>query len=147
MATDHVVAGRLRRTGVAGRRAVARSPLTERGTVTAEAALVLPVTAMFVLALVWMLAVGIAKVQTVDAARDAARVLARGDGTEAAVTAAHNSAPQGAQVDITSSTLASVTVTVTTRATAPSWLLVPLPAVTVASAATTPVEAHGGEQR
>jgi hypothetical protein len=121
---------------------IARSRLTgERGTVTAEAALVLPVIAAFVLALMWLLTIGIAKVQTVDAARDAARVFTRGDGTAAAVAAARQSAPRDAQVEVTSSSSGSVTVTVTLAMAAPSWLLVPLPGVTVGSTATTPLEA------
>lgn len=117
----------------------------ERGTVTAETALVLPVVVMFVLALLWLLAVGIAKVQTVDAARDAARAMARGDGSDAAVAVARQSAPRDANVAFASSPAGSVTVTVTVEAQAPPWLLVPLPGVTVSSRATTPLEATGAD--
>jgi TadE-like protein len=122
------------------RGAIPRDYGSERGTVTAEAALVLPLVAMFVLALMWLLAIGIAKIQTVDAARDAARVLARGDGTSAAVAAALRSAPTGAHVAVDSDS-DRATVTVTVNATTPGWLLVRLPGVTFSCTATTPTEA------
>jgi hypothetical protein len=96
---------------------------------------------MFVLALMWLLAIGIAKIQTVDAARDAARVLARGDGTSAAVAAALRSAPTGARVAVDSDSPDRAIVTVTVHATTPGWLLVRLPAVTLSCTATTPTEA------
>lgn len=140
VATDRVVAGRCWRHHLR-HRFVDHGRAAQRGTVTAETALVLPLVAMFVLALLWMLTIGIAKVQTVDAARDAARVVARGDGTEAAVSAARHSAPQGADIAVHESAAGTVTATVTVEVEAPSWLLVPLPAVSVGSTATTPVEA------
>ena len=51
----------------------------ERGAVTAELALGLPVLLAVTAALAWMLAVGVAQVRVVDSAREAARMLARGD--------------------------------------------------------------------
>lgn len=117
-----------------------RRRAVERGTVTAEAAVVLPVIAFFAMALLWMLSLGIAKVETVDAARDAARVIARGDSTDIAVAAARRSAPPGASVSVDASSPGSVSVTVTVEAKAPGWLLVPLPSVAVGSTATTPAE-------
>jgi hypothetical protein len=112
--------------------------------VTAEAAVVLPVIALFAMALLWMLSIGVAKVETVDAARDAARVLARGDSAHSAGAAARRSAPPGASVSVDAESPGIVTVTVSLEAKAPGWLLVPLPSVTVSSTATTPAESDQG---
>ncbi len=112
----------------------------ERGTVTAEAAIVLPIIAFFALTVMWLVSVGVAKVATVDAARDAARAIARGEQPELAVEAARRTAPDGAVVDIAPERFGTVTVTVSVVAEAPGWLLVPLPAITVGSRATTLVE-------
>ena len=46
---------------------------------TAELALVLPMLVAVTIGLVWLLAVGAAQVRTVDAARETARAVARGD--------------------------------------------------------------------
>lgn len=111
----------------------------ERGMVTAEAAVVLPILAAFVLVLVWLLSIGIAQVQVVDAARDGARAVARGVDTDTAVSAARRAAPDGAQVDVVDHGK-TITVTVSVDAHAPGWLLVPMPDVTVDSASTMEVE-------
>jgi ABC-type molybdate transport system substrate-binding protein len=144
VASDRLVTMHVIREHRAHPRSPRRRVTGENGTVTAEAALVLPVIAAFVLALLWLLTIGIAKVQTVDAARDAARVFARGDGTAAAMAAARQSAPQAAHVEVDSSSSGSVTVTVTATAVAPSWLFVALPSPTVGSTATTPIEGSDG---
>lgn len=112
---------------------------SDDGSVTAEAAIVLPLIAAFALVLVWMIAVGIAQVQVVDAARDAARALARGDDEAAAVEAADRTAPDRATVS-SSRTGDTVTVTVSSHQEAPSWLLVPLPDVTLDATATVQLE-------
>jgi hypothetical protein len=88
---------------------------------------------------VWMVSIGISQVLTVDAARDAARALARGDDTDAATAAALRSAPEGARVTYSTSA-GTVTATVSVRASAPHWLLVPLPSVQVGSSSTVEVE-------
>ncbi len=108
--------------------------------VTAEAALVLPLVALFSLALIWLLSVGIEQVRVVDAARDAARAVARGDDDPAAVQAALRTAGSDAEIVVRHGA-GLVTVTVSARVSAPGWLLVPLPAVSVTSRATTEVEA------
>ncbi len=109
------------------------------GSVTAEAAVVLPVIAAFILSLVWMVAIGLAQVQVVDAARDAARSLARGDSETTAIAAARATAPHGA--DVTVSYVGSrVSVVVSVSETGPGWLLAPLPAMTVRSESTVEVE-------
>lgn len=113
------------------------------GTVTAESAVVLPLVAAFALTLVWMVTVGLAKVQTVDAARDAARSIARGDERGAAVAAAERTAPAGARVTVEESD-GTVSVTVTADANAPDWLLVTLPNRQVSSTATVQVEDDTG---
>ena len=71
----------------------------EGGAVTAEAALVLPVLAAVTLALVWMLGLAVAQVRVTDAAREAARAVARGDPVDEATRLAHTAAP-GAEVVI-----------------------------------------------
>jgi hypothetical protein len=114
-------------------------PRGEQGTVTAEAALVLPLIAAFCLTLVWMVSVAIAQIRVVDAARDAARSVARGEDAGAAVALAQRGAPHGAQVAIKHSA-DTATATVSVRVAAPHWLLVPLPAVTVQSSAAVEVE-------
>ena len=57
----------------------------ERGAVTAELALGLPLLLALTVGLVWLLAVGVAQVRVVDGAREAARMLARGDADAEAV--------------------------------------------------------------
>ncbi len=107
--------------------------------VTAEAALVLPLIAIFALALVWLMTVGIAEVRVVDAARDAARAVARGDDDTAAAAAARRTAGSGAGVVVRRSG-GLVSVTVTERVSPPGWLLVPLPSVTVSSSSSVEAE-------
>jgi Flp pilus assembly protein TadG len=100
--------------------------------VTAEAAVVLPLLALVALALVWLVSIGIAQVRVVDAARDAARAVARGDDSDAAVRAARRTAGRDSVVRITTSG-GLVSVDVSERVAAPGWLLAPLPPVTVRS--------------
>lgn len=107
----------------------------EAGTVTAEAAVVLPVVAAFVLALVWMVSVGFAQVQVIDAARDAAQAAARGESDEQAVAFARQTAPTGSDVSMTREG-GQVHVVVRATAQPPGWLLVPLPSVVVHAEAT-----------
>lgn len=101
--------------------------------------MVLPIVAAFALVMIWMLAVGIAQVRAVDASRDAARALARGEDRDAAVALALRTAPDGAEVRV-DDTAGLVRVTVSLRAEAPGWLLVPLPAVAIDSSSAVEVE-------
>lgn len=71
-----------------------------RGAVTAELALGLPVLIGVTTGLVWLLAVGAAQVRTVDAAREAARAVARGDDPAAAVALGERVAPDGVRVSV-----------------------------------------------
>ncbi len=69
---------------------------------TAELALVLPLLVAVTVGLVWLLSVGAAQLRTVDAAREAARSLARGDSVGDAVTAGQRVAPPGTTVTVSS---------------------------------------------
>lgn len=102
----------------------------QRGMVTAEAAAVLPLVSLVALALVWVVSLGIAQVRVVDAARDAARAVARGGDDRAATEAARRTAGESASVDISRAD-GLVSVTVSVRSSAPGWLLVPVPPVTM----------------
>ncbi|WP_229660825.1 TadE family type IV pilus minor pilin [Marmoricola endophyticus] len=84
----------------------------ERGAVTAEAAVVLPVLVLVTVALAWLVSLGVAQVRVVDASREAARALARGESQGTAVALARRVAPGGASVrtDATGTTVRSVVV-------------------------------------
>ena len=71
----------------------------ERGAVTAETALALPLMVAVTLAMVWMLSFGVAQMKATDAAREAARALARGESVDQATHLAHQVVP-GAEVTI-----------------------------------------------
>jgi hypothetical protein len=73
---------------------------SEDGAVTAETAIVLPVLVVLLVAGLWAVGVVVANIRCVDAARDAARAVARGEPTEVAQAIAERSAPRGAEVGI-----------------------------------------------
>ncbi|MFI8305248.1 TadE family type IV pilus minor pilin [Streptomyces sp. NPDC085927] len=73
---------------------------SDRGFVTAESAMVLPVLVMFAMALVWGLLVVAAQIRCVDAARTGARAAARQDSPGAVVEVARRAAPSGAEVTV-----------------------------------------------
>lgn len=72
----------------------------ERGAVTAEIALGLPLLGAMTVGLVWLLAVGAAQVRVVDAARETARAVARGDTVAEAVAVGQRVAPNAATVRV-----------------------------------------------
>ena len=72
----------------------------QRGAVTAEAAVVLPVLTAFAVALVFLINLGIVQVRSMDAAREAARSVARGDSIAKARSVAQRVAVAGAAVRI-----------------------------------------------
>ncbi|MFF0276055.1 TadE family type IV pilus minor pilin [Streptomyces sp. NPDC004330] len=76
---------------------------SDRGFVTVEAALALPVLALFTVTLLWGLAAAAAQIRCVDAARAGARVAARAEPPAAAESAARSAAPEGARVAVTRS--------------------------------------------
>lgn len=104
--------------GASRRRPARGDPAAERGMVTAEIAAALPVIVALVVAAVWTVAVGTAQSRCVDAAREAARAMARGESDSLARDVAEAVAPDGARVTIERSS-GSVEVTVTTNAPLP----------------------------
>ncbi|MFC9115049.1 TadE family type IV pilus minor pilin [Streptomyces sp. NPDC057092] len=87
----------------------------DRGFVTAESALVLPVLVLFATALVWGLLVVAAQIQCVDAARAGARAAARQDPPDVVAEVVREAAPAGARVTV-SRDAEQVRVTVVARA-------------------------------
>lgn len=88
--------------------------------------MVLPLLVAVTAVLVWLLAVGAAQVRTVDAARETARALARGDAHADAVARGLEVAPPGSRVTVARGG-GEVRVTVTGRLTGPGGLLGDLP--------------------
>ena len=111
----------------------------ERGAVTAELAMVLPLLVAVTVGLVWLLAVGAAQVRTVDAARETARALARGDDQDEAVARGLRVAPPGSTVSVERSG-ADVRVEVVGEVAGPGGLLAHLPAAEVRAEAIAAVE-------
>ncbi|MFD4032800.1 TadE family type IV pilus minor pilin [Streptomyces sp. NPDC058637] len=72
----------------------------DRGAVTAEAAMAVPVLVAFALALVWALVAAADQIRCVDAARAGARAAARSEPEAAVLSAALEAAPDGARVDL-----------------------------------------------
>jgi hypothetical protein len=71
-----------------------------RGTVTAETAIALPVLVGVTLGLVWLIALAVAQVQVVDAARETARALARDEAVAVAVDLGRRVAPDDARITV-----------------------------------------------
>lgn len=80
------------RAGPAGRQ--------DKGAVTAEAAMAVPVLVIFVLALLWALMAASAQIRCVDAARAGARAAARSEPEAQVRDAALSAAPPRARVDV-----------------------------------------------
>jgi Flp pilus assembly protein TadG len=72
----------------------------ETGAVTAELAMAVPLLLALTVGLVWLLSLGLAQVRLVDATREAARAVARGDTTEDSVARARGVAPPGARLTV-----------------------------------------------
>lgn len=72
----------------------------ERGAVTAELAIGLPILLAVTVGLVWLLSVGLAQLRVVDAARETARAAARDDDTGKAIALGARVAPPGASVRV-----------------------------------------------
>ncbi|UPK75503.1 pilus assembly protein [Nocardioidaceae bacterium SCSIO 66511] len=68
--------------------------------VTIETAMVIPVLLVLTMLLAWVVSLGIAQVRLVDAAREAARMTARGDSQAKAQKMAERIAPDGSAVEI-----------------------------------------------
>jgi len=71
--------------------------------VTAEAALVIPVLLAVTMALCWGIAVGAAQVRLIDAAREGARLAARGESSDTVDAAVRRIGPPGTRADVSMS--------------------------------------------
>ncbi|WP_200958032.1 TadE family type IV pilus minor pilin [Nocardioides sp. Soil805] len=109
---------------------------------TAELALGLPLLLAVTVGLVWLLAAATAQVRVVDAAREAARVAARGDGIYAAQGVGRRIAPTGADLSVRLSG-GEVRVEASARIDGPGGLFDFLPAVRVHSTAVAVAEEGG----
>ena len=113
---------------------------SQRGAATAELALGIPLLLALTAGLVWMLAVGAAQVRVIDASREAARAVARGDDVAAAEAVALRVAPEEARVSIDMGE-SQVVVTTSARVAGPGGVLGSLSGVTVSAEAVALVEA------
>lgn len=99
----------------------------ERGMVTAEAAVLAPVVALSLALGAWIIALAHQQVRLIDAARDTARLVARGESPAAAVREIRDTLPADARFRVRRSDGGFVTVQVVSRARAPvralSWRL------------------------
>lgn len=111
----------------------------DTGAATAELALGIPLLIALTVGLVWMLAVAAAQVRVIDASREAARAVARGDDVTAAEAVAVRIAPEDAEVRIEVGA-SQVIVTTSARVRGPGGLLASLPGVTVTADAVALVE-------
>jgi len=118
-----------------GRRRIA----DERGAVTAELALGLPLVLAVTVGLVWLLAVASAQIRVVDAAREAARSIARGDDESSARSLALRIAPDGALLDVAIEG-GQVAVTSKAEVDGPGGLFDFMPGVTISSRAVAVME-------
>lgn len=109
-----------------------RRSARERGSVTAEAAAVIPVLIALALGLTWLVALAATQVRVVDAAREAARFAARGESDGEAVGQGARVAPGGTRFSITRGG-SQVEVTASVEVRGPGGLFSFLPGVTVAS--------------
>ena len=103
--------------------------------VTAEAALVIPVLLAVTLTLSWVISVGAAQVKLVDAAREGARLAARGESAETVHGAIRRTGPAGASGTVSTSG-GTVTVRVEAQVRPDMPLLGGLPGVSLNSEAT-----------
>lgn len=102
----------------------------ERGAATAELVMVLPVLVAVTIGLVWLLSVAAAEVRTVDAARETARALARGDDRAEATDRGIRVGATGTRVSV-QATGDQVVATARARVRGPGGLFRFLPGVTV----------------
>lgn len=98
----------------------------------------LPVLVALTIGLVWLLSLGAAQLRVIDAARETARAVARGDDVAAAVAAGEQVAPEGARVVVQGGGDGGgdggggrVVAEATARVSGPGGLFAVLPAVTV----------------
>jgi Flp pilus assembly protein TadG len=93
--------GRVHRAaGVRGSARLSAARRGERGAVTAETVMVLPVLVALTLGLAWLLSLAATQVRVVDAARETARAAARDDGAGSAAALGRRVAPTGARLSV-----------------------------------------------
>lgn len=119
-----------------------RAPARERGAVTAELALGLPLLLSVTVGLAWLLAVGAAQIRVVDAARETARLLARGDSETSAVSRGTRVAGPESSVRVVRRP-GEVAVTVTRPFDGPGGVLAVLPGVQLEAEAVAATEQAG----
>jgi hypothetical protein len=72
----------------------------EAGAVTAEAAVVIPVVVLVALGLAWLVALGATQVRALDAARETARAVARGEDPATSIGLGERVATDGARITV-----------------------------------------------
>lgn len=93
----------------------------ERGMATAELAVITPLAVVVAVLLLWTASLGVTQVRLTDAAREAARMVARGEPVADAEQVARDQAPEGSTVAVTERD-GVVEVVVSVRATLPgTW--------------------------
>jgi Flp pilus assembly protein TadG len=110
----------------------------ERGVVTAETATVLPLLLAVTVGMAWLVSLGLAQMQVADAAREAARALARGEDAGLATRLAERVAP-GSRTTLSEES-GTVVVQVERRLGPPGGLLDGIAGATVRSEAVALVE-------
>lgn len=90
----------------------------ERGMVTAELGTIAPFAVAFAFLLLWVVSLGLTQIRIADASREAARMIARGEGVQDAKDLAREHAPDDAKVAVDTES-GTVTVTVTARSRMP----------------------------
>ncbi len=115
----------------------------ERGMVTAEAAIVIPLLLLVAVVCGWVVAIGAAQVRVIDAAREGARLAGRGEPPAVIEAAIERAGPDGTTAQV-SPGADTVTVHVTAQIEPGAPLLDLLPAVTLDSSATSVLEAPDG---
>lgn len=115
----------------------------ERGAATAELALVLPVLVSVTVGLVWLLGVGAAQLRAVDAARETARAIARGDGEAEAIARGRRVAPPGTRI-LASTDGGQVIVRVSGRVDGPGGVLAGFPSPRINAEAVAALEETEG---
>jgi hypothetical protein len=93
--------------------------------------------------LLWLVSAAITEIRLVDAARDAARALARGDDEAAVRARLAATAPAGSKLLVVRDG-GDVSAEVSVSAEPPGWLLVPFPALPLHASATTLAELSEG---
>lgn len=73
----------------------------ERGAATAELVMVLPLLVLVTWAMTWLVSLGASQARLVDAARETARAVARGDDEAVAVARGRASGPAGTTISVT----------------------------------------------